>query len=214
MARARRCIALCTPPDGSRSFQREYGINAKRAQSNVAGEWTGAAARYDPAVQRYTSGTGSSSSESPTTGKVSVRELAGELQRVDGVGTARPEFLEDQKSLARTHGGAVAHGVIYELPLRYRGGPPRAGEAADRRGGRDARGPRGRGGRADRRHDDDRGRALASSDRKQLTVVTNALNIATERSCGRPSSWWSPAASCASAPTSCAGRWPKRRWPG
>ena len=30
--------------------------------------------------------------------------------------------FEEQKSLARTHGGAVAHGVMYELPLRYRAG--------------------------------------------------------------------------------------------
>jgi DeoR family transcriptional regulator of aga operon len=30
------------------------------------------------------------------------------------------QLLEDQRLLSRTHGGAVAHGVLYELPLRYR----------------------------------------------------------------------------------------------
>src|ERR1700760_3928285 len=29
--------------------------------------------------------------------------------------------LERQRLLQRTHGGAVAHGVSYELPLRYKG---------------------------------------------------------------------------------------------
>src|SRR6266567_5851169 len=29
-------------------------------------------------------------------------------------------LLEEQRLLDRTHGGAVAHGVLYELPLRYR----------------------------------------------------------------------------------------------
>ena len=29
-------------------------------------------------------------------------------------------LMEEQRLLARTHGGAVAHGVLYELPLRYR----------------------------------------------------------------------------------------------
>src|SRR6476469_149457 len=31
-------------------------------------------------------------------------------------------LLEKQKLLTRTHGGAVASGVLYELPMRYRGG--------------------------------------------------------------------------------------------
>jgi DeoR family transcriptional regulator of aga operon len=36
--------------------------------------------------------------------------------------TIRRDFqrLEKQRMLARTHGGAIAHGVLYELPLRYR----------------------------------------------------------------------------------------------
>ena len=31
-------------------------------------------------------------------------------------------MLEDQHLLTRTHGGAVSSGVLYELPMRYRGG--------------------------------------------------------------------------------------------
>src|SRR5678816_3445441 len=31
------------------------------------------------------------------------------------------ELLESQRLLARTHGGAVPMGVVYELPLRYKG---------------------------------------------------------------------------------------------
>ena len=55
-------------------------------------------------------------------GKVRVRELADELNVSTASVRRDLEFLEDQKSLARTHGGAIAHGVIYELPLRYRAG--------------------------------------------------------------------------------------------
>jgi AraC-like DNA-binding protein len=32
------------------------------------------------------------------------------------------QMLEDQKLLSRTHGGALAQDVAYELPVRYRGG--------------------------------------------------------------------------------------------
>src|SRR5919197_4407363 len=53
-------------------------------------------------------------------GSVAVGDLAGEL----GVSAATVRrdlaLMEDQRLLNRTHGGAVAHGVLYELPLRYR----------------------------------------------------------------------------------------------
>ena len=55
-------------------------------------------------------------------GGVGVSDLATEFS------TLRPRrcgatcsLLEQQRLLARTHGGAVAHGMLYELPLRYRG---------------------------------------------------------------------------------------------
>jgi DeoR family transcriptional regulator of aga operon len=113
-----------------------------------------------------------------STGSVAVAELSGEL----GVSSATVRrdlaLLEDQRLLARAHGGAVALGVLYELPLRYRG---------------------------TRRHEEKARIALAAvervpegvavgmtggttttevarrlSDRSQLTVVTNSLNIASE----------------------------------
>ena len=86
--------------------------------------------------------------------------------------------LERQRLLERTHGGAVAHAVSYELPLRYKGvrfaeeKRRIAAAAADRvtegmavglTGGTTAT---------------EVARALAS--RPRLTIVTNALNIAAE----------------------------------
>ncbi len=88
------------------------------------------------------------------------------------------ERLEQQRLLTRTHGGAVAQGVLYELPLRYKSG----------------------------RHQHEKKRIAAAAaalvadgaaiglsggttttevargvvDRQRLTVVTNALNIASE----------------------------------
>ena len=86
--------------------------------------------------------------------------------------------LERQRLLERTHGGAVAHAVSYELPLRYKGvrfaeeKRRIAAAAADRvtegmavglTGGTTAT---------------EVARALAG--RPRLTIVTNALNIAAE----------------------------------
>jgi len=55
-------------------------------------------------------------------GTVGVTDLAVEL----GVSVASVrrdlQLLEDQHLLSRTHGGAVSSGVLYELPMRYRGG--------------------------------------------------------------------------------------------
>src|SRR5215475_4069853 len=55
-------------------------------------------------------------------GSVNVTDISDEL----GVSTATVRrdlaLLERQRLLARTHGGAVAQGVAYELPLRYKGG--------------------------------------------------------------------------------------------
>jgi DeoR family transcriptional regulator of aga operon len=55
-------------------------------------------------------------------GTVGVADLAADL----GVSLASVrrdlQLLEDQHLLSRTHGGAVSTGVLYELPMRYRGG--------------------------------------------------------------------------------------------
>src|ERR671915_407615 len=88
-------------------------------------------------------------------GSVAVTSLARDL----GVSMATIrrdlELLESQRLLSRTHGGAVSHGVLYELPLRYRAG----------------------------RHEAEKHRIAEVARRiagRTLTVVTNALNIASE----------------------------------
>ena len=111
-------------------------------------------------------------------GTIGVADLAVDL----GVSAATIrrdlQLLEDQRMLRRTHGGAVAEGVLYELPIRYK---------------------------AARRQDEKRRIAAAAAervpdgavvgftggttttevaralfDRRGLTIVTNALNIAGE----------------------------------
>jgi DeoR family transcriptional regulator, aga operon transcriptional repressor len=113
------------------------------------------------------------------TGSVGVSEIAAEL----GVSTASVrrdlQLLEEQHLLSRTHGGAVANATVYELPLRYRSGSHKgekrriAAVAAERvddsvvtvgmTGGTTTT---------------EVARRLA--DRLGLTVVTNALNIASD----------------------------------
>ncbi|HXJ65985.1 MAG TPA: DeoR/GlpR family DNA-binding transcription regulator [Actinomycetota bacterium] len=113
-----------------------------------------------------------------SSGAVEVTDLAGRFGA--SVATVRRDLqlLEEQRMLERTHGGAVARGVMYELPLRYKAS----------------------------RHQDEKRRIadLAASrvadgaiigltggttttevarrvvDRRGITVVTNALNIAGE----------------------------------
>src|SRR4051812_9808614 len=55
-------------------------------------------------------------------GSVGVAELAEELGVSEASVRRDLHLLEQQKLLTRTHGGAVASGVLYELPMRYRGG--------------------------------------------------------------------------------------------
>jgi DeoR family transcriptional regulator, aga operon transcriptional repressor len=55
------------------------------------------------------------------TGGVGVTELAQELGSSAATVRRDLQLLEEQRLLSRTHGGAVASGVLYELPLRYRG---------------------------------------------------------------------------------------------
>jgi DeoR family transcriptional regulator of aga operon len=87
-------------------------------------------------------------------------------------------LLDEQRLLTRTHGGAVAHGVAYELPLRYKAGRHQeakrriAAEAARRVSDGMAIGLTGG------TTTTEVARAVVGVDR--LTVVTNALNIAGE----------------------------------
>src|SRR3954469_2575862 len=106
-------------------------------------------------------------------GSVGVTGLARELGV--SVATIRRdlELLEEQRLLARTHGGAVAHGVLYELPLRYRSARRHeeklriARAAAERVADGMAVGMTGGTTTTEV--------ARALSDRRQLTVVTNSL---------------------------------------
>jgi len=88
------------------------------------------------------------------------------------------ELLEQQRLLTRTHGGAVAQGVLYELPLRYKSARRQAEKrriaaaAAERVADGAAIGLSGGTTTSEV--------ARAIVDRPRLTVVTNALNIASE----------------------------------
>jgi DeoR family transcriptional regulator, aga operon transcriptional repressor len=54
-------------------------------------------------------------------GSVSVTSIAHELGASEASVRRDLHLLEQHKLLTRTHGGAVATGVLYELPMRYRG---------------------------------------------------------------------------------------------
>ncbi|WP_306205204.1 DeoR/GlpR family DNA-binding transcription regulator [Actinoplanes sp. RD1] len=108
---------------------------------------------------------------------------AGVLAKEFGVSAATIrrdlQALEDQRLVARTHGGAVAVEVAYELPVRYRVGQQREAKARIARyvAGHLPRGPLTlglTGGTTTHLLS----RLLAQ--RVDLTVVTNALNIAAE----------------------------------
>ena len=54
-------------------------------------------------------------------GSVAVTDLADDLDASPATIRRDLVILEQQRLLARTHGGATAHAVSYELPLRYKG---------------------------------------------------------------------------------------------
>lgn len=115
--------------------------------------------------------------ELATSGTVGVTELCGRLGVSPATVRRDLELLEEQRLLTRTHGGAIAQMVSYELPLRYRSATR---QEQKRRIGQEAAG---------RVHDGavigltggttttEVARAIAH---RPLTVVTNALNIASE----------------------------------
>jgi DeoR family transcriptional regulator of aga operon len=109
---------------------------------------------------------------------VAVADLAADLAASPATIRRDLALLEQQRLLARTHGGAVAHTVTYELPLRYKGirhaeekqriaraaaASVSEGMAVGLTGGTTAT---------------ELARALAG--KQQITIVTNALNIASE----------------------------------
>lgn len=111
-------------------------------------------------------------------GTVDVGELAEELSASPATIRRDLAALEQQRLLARTHGGAVAHAVSYELPLRYKG----VRHAEEKRRIADAAAAMVTEGMAvgltGGTTATEVARALAG--RPQLTIVTNALNIASE----------------------------------
>jgi DeoR family transcriptional regulator, aga operon transcriptional repressor len=110
-------------------------------------------------------------------GSVSVRELTESLGASSATVRRDLQLLEEQKLLSRSHGGAVGSGVIYELPVRYRGGQHAeeksriADAAAERIADAQTVGLTG-------------GTTTTEVARRlrerTLTVVTNAVNIASE----------------------------------
>jgi DeoR family transcriptional regulator of aga operon len=111
-------------------------------------------------------------------GSVSVTEIAGDLDVSAATIRRDLELLESQRLLARTHGGAIAHGVLYELPLRYKSARNQQQKVriAREAGARIAEGAAV--GLTGGTTTTEVARTLA--DRPRITVVTNALNIASE----------------------------------
>jgi DeoR family transcriptional regulator of aga operon len=110
-------------------------------------------------------------------GSVSVRELSESLGASSATIRRDLSLLEAQKLLSRSHGGAVGNGVLYELPVRYRGGQ----RAEDK--GRIAAAAAGR--IADAQTVGLTGGTTTTEVARRLrdrdlTVVTNAVNIASE----------------------------------
>jgi DeoR family transcriptional regulator, aga operon transcriptional repressor len=110
---------------------------------------------------------------------VDVAELADDLGVSQASVRRDLQLLESQQLLTRTHGGAVASGVLYELPMRYRGGQRHEEKRAIARvaasllgSGTASVGLNGGSTTTEV------ARALASY--TGLRVVTNALNIAAE----------------------------------
>ena len=111
-------------------------------------------------------------------GSVSVAALVERLAVSPATIRRDLERLEEQHLLTRTHGGALAQGVLYELPLRYKASrheqeKRRIAEAAAERVVEGATV-----GLTGGTTTTEVARQLV--DRRRLTVVTNALNIAGE----------------------------------
>jgi DeoR family transcriptional regulator of aga operon len=112
-------------------------------------------------------------------GAVDVAAVAKDLQVSTASIRRDLEVLEQRQLLVRTHGGAVAQAVTYELPLRYRS-RQRLSEKRAIAVEAAARVPKGRctigltGGTTTTQV------ARCLLDHPELTVVTNALNIASD----------------------------------
>jgi DeoR family transcriptional regulator of aga operon len=111
-------------------------------------------------------------------GSVSVAALVERLGASPATIRRDLERLEEQHLLTRTHGGALAQGVLYELPLRYKASrhEQEKRRIADAAAERVVEGATV--GLTGGTTTTEVARQLV--DRRRLTVVTNALNIAGE----------------------------------
>ncbi|WP_330284547.1 DeoR/GlpR family DNA-binding transcription regulator [Streptomyces sp. NBC_00588] len=118
-------------------------------------------------------------------GRLDVEEAAVELEV--SAATIRRDFdqLAEQQMLVRTRGGAVVHGVSYELPLRYKTARHASEKQRIAKAVADLVAPGEAVGLTGGTTTTEVARALAvrsdlASGSPALTVVTNALNIANE----------------------------------
>ncbi|AXG52123.1 transcriptional regulatory protein [Streptomyces lincolnensis] len=118
-------------------------------------------------------------------GRLDVEEAAADLEV--SAATIRRDFdqLAEQQMLVRTRGGAVVHGVSYELPLRYKTARHASEKQRIAKAVADLVAPGEAVGLTGGTTTTEVARALAvrsdlASGSPVLTVVTNALNIANE----------------------------------
>ena len=110
------------------------------------------------------------------TGTLHVGELARRFAVSEATMRRDLALLEEQRLLTRTHGGALAQDVAYELPVRYRGQHRDAKRAIARLAVQRLPGGPHVVGLTGGTTTSEVARHLA--DRTELTIVTNALNIA------------------------------------
>ena len=111
-------------------------------------------------------------------GTLRVPEIARELSVSTATVRRDLHHLEQQRLLSRTHGGAVSQGVLYELPLHYRADRQKAEKRRIATAAAKLVGDGSAVGLTGGTTTTEVGRALGGL--SDLTVVTNALNIASE----------------------------------
>jgi DeoR family transcriptional regulator of aga operon len=111
-------------------------------------------------------------------GSVSVADLANPLAVSQATIRRDLQLLEEQRLVSRVHGGAVARGVLYELPLRYKAARHQEEKRRIAQAAASLVGDGATVGLTGGTTTTEVARALA--ERASLTVVTNALNIASE----------------------------------
>jgi DeoR family transcriptional regulator, aga operon transcriptional repressor len=111
-------------------------------------------------------------------GSVAVGSLAEDLGVSSATIRRDLELLDAQRLMTRTHGGAVARGLLYELPLRYKAARHQEEKLRIAKKAAEHVPEGGAVGLTGGTTTTEVARAIA--DRPGLTIVTNALNIASE----------------------------------